>query len=153
MDPFKESEYGYLDILNPRNAYASSKRASETLCASYYKQYGVKSCVVRPGHIYGPTAVSYTHLALACDENLRNAVICKVIHAELSVLSLIKLDGIEEKKFISEIKQDLRENSSVVLKDREALKRDKIAIVLLKFGGIKLFRMVFEIYSRVLRNE
>ena len=56
MDPFKESEYGYLDILNPRNAYASSKRASETLCASYYKQYGVKSCVVRPGHIYGPTA-------------------------------------------------------------------------------------------------
>ena len=47
---------GYLDILNPRNAYASSKRASETLCASYYKQYGVKSCVVRPGHIYGPTA-------------------------------------------------------------------------------------------------
>ena len=95
----------------------------------------------------------FGNLALACDENLRNAVICKVIHAELSVLSLIKLDGIEEKKFISEIKQDLRENSSVVLKDREALKRDKIAIVLLKFGGIKLFRMVFEIYSRVLRNE
>lgn len=55
-NPFKENEYGYLDITNPRNAYASSKRASETLCVSYYKQYGVKSNIVRPGHIYGPTA-------------------------------------------------------------------------------------------------
>lgn len=57
LKPFKEDEYGYLDILNPRNAYASAKRASETLCASYYKQYGVKSTIVRPGHIFGPTAV------------------------------------------------------------------------------------------------
>lgn len=54
--PFKENEYGYLDILNPRNIYASAKRAGEALCASYYKQYGVKSNIVRPGHIYGPTA-------------------------------------------------------------------------------------------------
>lgn len=55
-EPFKEDEYGFLDILNPRNAYASSKRAAETLCASYFKQYSVKSSIVRPGHIYGPTA-------------------------------------------------------------------------------------------------
>lgn len=55
-EPFQEDEYGYLDILNPRNAYASSKRGSETLCASYYKQYGVNTNIVRPGHIYGPTA-------------------------------------------------------------------------------------------------
>ena len=56
IKPFEEEEYGYLDILNPRNAYASSKRASETLCASFYRQYGVKTNIVRPGHIYGPTA-------------------------------------------------------------------------------------------------
>lgn len=55
--PFKENEYGYLDILNYRSAYASSKRASETLCTCYYKQYGVKFNIVRPGHIYGPTAL------------------------------------------------------------------------------------------------
>lgn len=54
--PFKENEYGYIDVLNPRNAYAVSKRAAETLCVSYFKQYGVKSSIVRPGHIYGPTA-------------------------------------------------------------------------------------------------
>lgn len=56
LDPFKENDYGYIDILSSRNAYASSKRASETLCNSYYDEYGVKSCIVRPGHIYGPTA-------------------------------------------------------------------------------------------------
>lgn len=55
-ESFRENEYGFMDILNPRNAYASSKRAAETLCASYYKQYGIKSSIVRPGHIYGPTA-------------------------------------------------------------------------------------------------
>lgn len=42
------------------NAVASIKVGtgvkSETLCVSYYKQYGVKSNIVRPGHIYGPTA-------------------------------------------------------------------------------------------------
>lgn len=58
VESFKEDEYGSLDILNPRNAYASSKRAAETLCASYYKQYDVKSSIVRPGHIYGPTATN-----------------------------------------------------------------------------------------------
>ena len=55
-EPFKENEYGFLDILNPRNSYGSSKRAAETLCASYYKEFGVKSSIVRPGHIYGPTS-------------------------------------------------------------------------------------------------
>lgn len=84
---------------------------------------------------------------------MQDAVICKVVHAELSALSLIKLDGVEEEKFISDIELNLRKNSSIVLKDKEALKRDKIAIVLLKLGGIRLFRIVFEIYSRVLRNE
>ena len=32
------------------------KRAAETLCASYAAEYGVESVIVRPGHIYGPTA-------------------------------------------------------------------------------------------------
>lgn len=55
-EPFKTDEYGYIDLLNPRNSYAVGKRASETLCASYYTEYGVDSVIVRPGHIYGPTA-------------------------------------------------------------------------------------------------
>ncbi len=54
--PFKEKDYGYIDLLNSRNSYSVGKRAAETLCASYYAEYGVESVIVRPGHIYGPTA-------------------------------------------------------------------------------------------------
>lgn len=54
--PYKEDEYGYIDIQNPRNAYSIGKRAAETLCCSYATEYGVESVIVRPGHIYGPTA-------------------------------------------------------------------------------------------------
>ena len=52
---YKETEYGYVDILNSRACYPSSKRASETLCAAYGAEYGVDTVIVRPGHIYGPT--------------------------------------------------------------------------------------------------
>jgi len=53
--PFQESDYGYVDILNPRACYPSSKRAAETICAAYHEEYGVDFVVVRPGHIYGPS--------------------------------------------------------------------------------------------------
>jgi nucleoside-diphosphate-sugar epimerase len=56
-EPFREDEYGFLDILNPRSSYSSSKRAAETLCASFSFERGVKSVIIRPGHIYGPTAL------------------------------------------------------------------------------------------------
>ena len=55
--PFQEEEYGFIDILNSRSSYSVGKRAAETLCASYADEYGVDSVIVRPGHIYGPTAV------------------------------------------------------------------------------------------------
>lgn len=54
--PRKENEYGYIDILNPRNSYSISKQAAEALCRSYSEEYNVDSVIVRPGHIYGPTA-------------------------------------------------------------------------------------------------
>lgn len=57
-EPFREDEYGFVDLLNPRSSYSVSKRASETLCVSYAKEHGVDSVIVRPGHIYGPTASS-----------------------------------------------------------------------------------------------
>lgn len=57
-EAFKETEYGYIDLLNPRNSYSIAKRAAETLCISYSKEYNVESVIVRPGHIYGPTASS-----------------------------------------------------------------------------------------------
>lgn len=56
IEPSKEDEYGWIDILNPRSSYSVGKCASETLCASYSDEYGVKTVIIRPGHIYGPTA-------------------------------------------------------------------------------------------------
>ena len=55
--PYKINEYGFIDLLNSRNSYSIGKRAAENLCASYADEYGVESVIIRPGHIYGPTAV------------------------------------------------------------------------------------------------
>ena len=54
--PYEEDEYGYIDLLSQRNSYSVSKRAAETLCISYGTEYGIGTAIVRPGHIYGPTA-------------------------------------------------------------------------------------------------
>ncbi len=56
FDPYSESDYGYIDLLNVRSSYPIAKRAAETLCISYKEKYNVDSVIVRPGHIYGPTA-------------------------------------------------------------------------------------------------
>ena len=55
-EPLKEEEYGYIDVLNPRNVYSIAKRASEALCIGFSNEFGVDSVIVRPGHIYGPTS-------------------------------------------------------------------------------------------------
>ncbi|SBS74341.1 NAD(P)-dependent oxidoreductase [uncultured Microbacterium sp.] len=55
MNPYAENDFGYLDILNQRAGYPSSKRAGESLCVAYGMEYGIDSVIVRPGHIYGPS--------------------------------------------------------------------------------------------------
>ena len=55
-EPFHEDQYGTVDILNSRNSYAVAKQAAESLCVSFSDEYGVSSVMIRPGHIYGPTA-------------------------------------------------------------------------------------------------
>lgn len=49
-----ESMYGYLDPMDVRSCYAEGKRAGETMCISYHKQFGVPVKIVRPFHTYGP---------------------------------------------------------------------------------------------------
>lgn len=51
-----ENDYGVIDILNPRSSYAVGKQAAETLCVSYWHERKTPVSIVRPGHIYGPTA-------------------------------------------------------------------------------------------------
>lgn len=52
---FSEESSGYINPMNPRSCYPESKRAAETLCASYGAQYGVDAMVARLCHVYGPT--------------------------------------------------------------------------------------------------
>lgn len=54
--PFSEEDYGEVDIDNIRSSYAIAKRASEMLCRAYTSEYGIETIIVRPGHIYGPSA-------------------------------------------------------------------------------------------------
>ncbi len=54
-EPYREADYGFVDILNPRACYPSAKRAGETLCVAYGQEYGLETVIVRPGHIYGPS--------------------------------------------------------------------------------------------------
>ena len=54
--PYKETDYGFVDLLKVRSSYSNSKRAAETLCCSYAEEYGVRTMIARPGHIFGPGA-------------------------------------------------------------------------------------------------
>ena len=54
-DGFTETDFGRIDSMNPRSCYPESKRAAETLCASYARQYGVDAVVARLSYVYGPT--------------------------------------------------------------------------------------------------
>lgn len=54
LEALDENYSGYLDQMSPRSCYPTSKRTTETLCASFSKQYGLETVVVRPSHTYGP---------------------------------------------------------------------------------------------------
>jgi nucleoside-diphosphate-sugar epimerase len=55
-DAFEEDKFGSVNINAIRSSYSEAKRASEVLCKSYSAEYDVDTVIVRPGHIYGPTA-------------------------------------------------------------------------------------------------
>ena len=54
--PMREDCYGLVDILNLRSVYPVGKQAAETMCVAYVNRFGLDVSIVRPGHIYGPTA-------------------------------------------------------------------------------------------------
>lgn len=56
IDAFEEDQFGTVNINLIRSSYSEAKRASELLCKSYTAEYNIDTVIVRPGHIYGPTA-------------------------------------------------------------------------------------------------
>lgn len=72
INEFCEDYSGYIDFTNPRACYPSSKRATETLCESYIKQYNIDTVIVRPCHIYGPTMTENDSRVIA--QFIRNVI-------------------------------------------------------------------------------
>ena len=52
---WSEDTLGIVDSMNVRSCYPESKRAAETLCQSYYHEYGIQTVIARLSYIYGPT--------------------------------------------------------------------------------------------------
>ena len=52
--PSSESDPGLVDTMDPRSCYPESKRAAETLCAAYVRQYGLEAVIARLCYVYGP---------------------------------------------------------------------------------------------------
>ena len=57
-EKIEETDIGYLDHTSYKNCYAQGKRASETLCASFNKQYGMSIKIARPSYIYGASSLN-----------------------------------------------------------------------------------------------
>lgn len=56
--PFEEGKYGFIDIDDLRSSYPIGKRSSEMICKAFSSEYAVETVIVRPGHVYGPTATT-----------------------------------------------------------------------------------------------
>lgn len=69
---WSESDSGYVDSMQARSCYPSSKRAAETLCVAYAEQYGVSVSVARLSHVYGPYFTAGDNRVYA--QFLRNAL-------------------------------------------------------------------------------
>lgn len=52
--PTPEAYKGNVSSIGPRACYDESKRLGETLCMTYFRQFGVPVKIVRPFNVYGP---------------------------------------------------------------------------------------------------
>jgi UDP-glucuronate decarboxylase len=54
VHPQKENYWGNVNPIGPRSCYDEGKRAAETLCSDFRKQYKVNTTIVRIFNTYGP---------------------------------------------------------------------------------------------------
>ena len=77
-DLLSEEDLGYLNPLNVRNCYPESKRMSESLVASYAREYGIRSMSIRLAQTFDQV------LSMAIREFF--AEFAKVCHGEKKIL-------------------------------------------------------------------
>ena len=51
---FSEDMTGEFYSLSPRSSYPISKLMAENICVDYFEEYGSKTVIARPSHVYGP---------------------------------------------------------------------------------------------------
>jgi dTDP-glucose 4,6-dehydratase len=64
VERIAENDPVLLDPANPRSAYGEGKRIGETLCASYFRQFGVPAVIARPFAFVGPHLPIDRHFAI-----------------------------------------------------------------------------------------
>ena len=84
----REEDSGYLDITSYKNCYAMGKRASETLAASYNREFGLNIKIARPSYIYGAASLD--------DDRVWAQFIANVVRRENI---LLKSDGAANRSF------------------------------------------------------
>lgn len=90
IDFLTEKDFGSIDPLESRSCYPESKRAAETICKSYFMQYGIPFNIVRIAHSYGPG------MNLNNDGRIMADLISNVVNGEDIVL---KSEGLAERSF------------------------------------------------------
>ena len=87
--PISEEKSGYVNPIAARSCYPSGKRAAETLCVAYSQQYMVDTVIVRPSHVYGPTATQED--SRASTQFVNNAI----NHQDI----VMKSDGLQQRSY------------------------------------------------------
>lgn len=79
IDKWAEKDSGHVDPMSVRSCYPSSKRATETLCVAYARQFNIDTVVARLCHTYLPMFTKHDNRVYA--QFIRN-----VLHGENVIL-------------------------------------------------------------------
>jgi len=87
--PVREYEYGDLNILSVRACYPNAKRAGETLCISYNKEYDTDVVIARVCHTFGANTMTADNRATAqfIDAVVKNQTV------------ILKSNGLQERSY------------------------------------------------------
>ena len=86
------------------------------------------------------------------DPSLHNAAVSKIAHAEQSALSLLERDTKEAKDLAKKWKEDILRNKTVIMKEKQNLKRDKLGAIILSCFGLPGYSMAFKVYEKLFRS-
>ena len=89
ISPQTESYWGNVNPIGIRSCYDEGKRAAETLCFDYKRQYGVDSRIIRIFNTYGP------HMAVGDGRVVSNFIVQALIGSPITIYG----DGSQTRSF------------------------------------------------------